>query len=128
MNLNSFIQSRTFGICLVMASLVALVLSGFTSYQSRGFNQCQSQVYEQLVQASLARSEAAEQDRRSDQAESRATALLIKAVFTGASTADRLAAYDAYDRSMQEVSLRREATAKEREAHPLPEPPSKACT
>jgi hypothetical protein len=127
MNLNTVLQSRSFGISLVAASLVAVVMSGFTSYQLRGFNECQSGVYEQLVQASLARSEAAEQDRQSDRAESRATALLIQAVFTGASTADRLAAYETYRLSMEDVDSRRDATAREREAHPLPDPPSQAC-
>lgn len=127
MNLNAALQSRAFGIALVAASLIALVLSGFSTYQARGYNRCQSDVYEKLAQASLIRSEAAEEDRKSDRAESRATALLIQAVFTGSTTADRLAAYETYRVTMEGIDQQRAETAKDREANPLPEPPSRAC-
>lgn len=123
----NFLQSRTFGVFLVAASIVALMLSGLTSYQSNSYAKCQSAVFDQLVVASTARADAAEQDRQSDRTESQATALLIQGVFTGTTTAERLAAYDAYSKTLANINQRRDATAKEREAHPLPAPPSQAC-
>lgn len=128
MNLSSVLQHRAFGVCLVVASIVALILSGFSTYQAREYNRCQSMIYGQLFEASRARSEAADQDRQSDRDESDATALLIRSVFTGSTTAERLAAYDTYNQTMREIADRRNATAKEREAHPLPVPPSQACS
>lgn len=128
MNFNSIIQHRVFGVCLVVASLVALMLSGLSTYQTNNYNRCQSTIYGQLLDASRARTEAEDKDRQSDRDESDATASLIRAVFTGSTTAERLAAYDTYDRTIREIANRRDATAKEREAHPLPVPPSQACS
>jgi ADP-ribosylglycohydrolase len=122
-----FLRNRALGAALVAASLVALVLSGYSSFQSRSYAQCQSVVTEQLIRASSARAEAAEQDRESDRQESAATALLIHDIFAGISTADRLAAYDAYQITLTKINNDRAATAQERAAHPLPEPPSQVC-
>jgi len=123
-----FLQSRAFGILLVAASILALFLSALASYRANAYAKCQSTVFDQLVAASTARADAAEQDRRADREESQATALLIQGVFTGATTAERLAAYDTYVKTLADLSARRDATAKERAAHPLPAPPSQACT
>lgn len=125
--MNNILKNRMFGYALVVASLIALVLSGLTTYWSDSYAECQSRVSELLIQATDARAEAAERDRQSDREESRATALLIQAVFTGASTAERLTAYEVYRLTMADIDLRREATAKERAAHPIPEAPSQAC-
>lgn len=125
--MNNILANRMFGYILVVASLIALLLSGLTTYRSSSYAECQSQVSELLIEASSARAEAAEQDRQSDREESRATNLLIQAVFAGASTAERLAAYEVYRVTMEDIDQRREATAKERASHPIPEAPSQAC-
>lgn len=126
--MNTLLQNRTLGICLVIASLIALVLSGYSSYRSGSYARCQSTVTEQLIRAAGARAAAAEQDRQTDLEESAATALLIRTVFTVVTAPERVAAYDAYQQKLAELAQRRDAAAKEREANPLPEPPSQACS
>lgn len=123
----NFLRNRAFGIALVAASLVALVLSGYSSYQTRTYSQCQSMVTEALIQASMARSDAAEEDRRSDREESRATALLIQTVFTATTVEERIAAYNAYAVSLATIDEKRKKTEDERSKHPLPQPPSQTC-
>lgn len=123
----NFLRNRGFGLALIAASLVALVLSGYSSYQTRSFSQCQSLVTEALIQASIARADAADEDRKSDREESRATATLIQVVFTAATVEERLAAYQAYSKALESIDEKRQATAAERAAHPLPEPPSRVC-
>lgn len=125
--MTSFIRNRAFGLALVAASLIALVLSGYSSYQTRWYSQCQSLVTESLIQASVARADAAEVDRQSDREESRATALLIQTVFTAATTEERIAAYNTYAVKLAELDRQRQLTADERARHPLPKPPSQAC-
>lgn len=123
----NFLRNRWFGIALVAASLIALVLSGYSSYQTRTYSQCQSMVTEALIQASIARSDAAEEDRRSDRDESRATALLIQTVFTATTVDERIAAYNAYATTLASIDQKRQETADERARHPLPQPPSQTC-
>ena len=127
MSMTAFVRNRAFGLALVVASLVALVLSGYSSYQTRAYSQCQSAVTEALIQASMARADAAEEDRRSDRDESRATALLIQTVFTATTSAERIAAYDTYAAELQRIDSRRMQTEDDRAKHPLPQPPSQAC-
>jgi hypothetical protein len=122
-----FLQGRAFGVLLVAASILALLLSVFTSYKADAYARCQSAVFDQLVMVSTARADAAEQDRRSDREESQATALLIQGVFAGTTTAERLAVYDAYVKTLADINADRDAAAKERAAHPLPGPPSQTC-
>lgn len=123
----NFLRNRWFGIALVAASLIALVLSGYSSYQTRTYAQCQSMVTEALIQASMARSDAAEEDRQSDREESRATALLIQTVFTATTVEERIAAYNAYATTLNDIDRKRAQTADERARHPLPSPPSQTC-
>lgn len=125
--MTGFIRNRAFGIALVAASLVALVLSGYSSYQTRTYAQCQSMVTETLIQASVARADAAEEDRKADREESRATALLIQTVFTATTTEERIAAYNTYATTLANLDRIRQQTAEERAQHPLPKPPSQAC-
>ena len=128
MSIATFVRNRGFGLALVVASLVALVLSGYSSYQTRTYSQCQSGVTEALIQASMARSDAAEEDRRSDRDESRATALLIQTVFTATTPAERISAYETYAAELQRIDAKRMQTEEDRARHPLPEPPSQACS
>lgn len=125
--MNAIIRSRSIGLILMAASILALVMSIYASHQTSQYARCQSQVSERLIEANTARARAAEEDRQSDREESEATALLIRAVFTGTSTTERLAAYDEYQRTLGAIEERRKATAAERAAHPIPEPPSQAC-
>lgn len=125
--MNEILKSRFFGVALVIASLVALILSGYSSYSSRSYAECQSQVTEKLIRANTARALAAEEDRRADQKESQATADLINAVFNSASTQERIDAYAAYLATLTDVKKQREASAANRAANPLPEPPSEVC-
>lgn len=125
--MTSLIRNRTFGLALMAASLIALVLSGYSSYQTRSYSQCQSMVTEALIQASMARSDAAQEDRRSDRDESRATALLIQTVFTATTSQERIAAYETYAKQLAAIDEQRRATEEERARHPLPSPPSQAC-
>jgi hypothetical protein len=113
---------------LIGASLVALVLSGYSSYQTRTYSQCQSMVTELLIAASMARADAAEEDRKSDREESRATALLIQTVFTATTTDERVAAYSVYAQTLAALDQKRRETADERAKHPLPQPPSQTCS
>lgn len=126
--MSALIRNRSLGIALVVASLIALVLSGYTSYQTRTYAECQSMVTEQLIRATNARAQAADEDRISDREESEATATLIQTVFAGGSQADRLAAYAAYQVKIGDVNQRRRMTAEQRAANPIPEPPSQVCT
>ena len=126
--MNGFIRNRMFGLALMAASLIALVLSGYSNYQARAYSQCQSNVTEALIQASIARADAAEEDRRSDREESRATSLLIQTVFTATTTEERIAAYQAYATTLEQIDQKRNDTAKQRAEHPLPEAPSQVCT
>ena len=126
--MNGFIRNRMFGWALMAASLIALVLSGYSNYQSRSYSQCQSAVTEALIQASIARADAAEEDRHSDRDESRATSLLIQTVFTATTVEERIAAYQAYAKTLEQIDQKRAETAKQRADHPLPEPPSQVCS
>lgn len=125
--MNRFLKSQLFGVILVLASLVALVMAGYSSYITRSYAMCQSQVTEQLIHATTARAAAAEEDRQSDRLESEATALLIKTIFDSTSTAERLAAYDTYKATLRDLETQRASSAADRERNPLPEPPSEAC-
>lgn len=125
--MNEILKSHFFGVALVIASLVALILSGYSSYTSRAYAECQSQVTEKLIRATSARAAAAEEDRRSDREESEATAALINAVFSSATTQERIDAYADYEATLKDVSAQREAAAANRAANPLPEPPSEVC-
>lgn len=125
--MNGFIRNRAFGLALMAASLVALVLSGYSNLQAYDYSKCQSGVTESLIQASMARSDAASQDRALDRDESRATALLIQTVFTATTSNERIAAYSAYAKTLEDIDKRRQEIEVERANHPLPEPPSKAC-
>jgi hypothetical protein len=127
-SMTAFIRNRAFGLALVAASLVALVLSGYSSYQTRAYSQCQSNVTEALIQASIARADAAEEDRKADREESRATSLLIQTVFTATTTDERIAAYSVYAQTLGRLDEQRAATATYRAQHPLPEPPSQTCS
>lgn len=120
-------RSRAIGLALVVASVLALVMSLYSSYQSRRYASCQSAVSEALIQATNARAAAAEQDRRSDQDESAATAELIRTVFTVQTPAERIAAYGAYRKALDEINAHRATAQAERVAHPLPAPPSQTC-
>lgn len=120
-------RSRVFYIVLTLAALVAIVMSVYQSVQFAAYNRCQSQVTEALIQSQLARAEAAEQDRASDREESAATADLIRAVFSSTSREQTLNAYNAYASRMQEIAARRASTDAQRQAHPLPAPPSQTC-
>lgn len=121
------LDKRWLGALLVGASLIALFLAGYSSYQTLSYAKCQSMVTEQLILANNARALAADEDRRSDRLESDATALLIRTVFTSPTVADRVAAYDAYQATMAHIAEDRAATARYREDHPVPDPPSQAC-
>lgn len=125
--MTGLIRNRTFGLALIAASLIALVLSGYSSYQTRSYSECQSAVTESLIQASIARGDAAEEDRKSDRDESRATALLIQTVFTATTSQERIAAYEAYSKQLAVIDEQRRTTADERARHPIPNPPSQTC-
>lgn len=126
--MSGLIRNRSLGIALVVASLIALVLSGYTSYQAQAYAECQSMVTEQLIQVSSARAHAAEEDRISDREESEATAALIQTVFSGGSQADYLAAYVTYQGILKDINQRRRMTTEQRSTNPIPDPPSQACT
>ena len=125
--MNEILKSRFFGVALVIASLVALILSGYSNYTSRSYAECQSQVTEKLIRANTARALAAEEDRQSDRDESEATARLIQAVFNSTTTQERIDAYTDYESTLKDVATQRESLAANRAANPLPEPPSEVC-
>lgn len=115
------------GLLLVVASVLAIGMSAYTSYQSRMFAECQASVNEALIVAQNARADAAEQDRASDREESLATAELIRAVFTARSQDDTRAAYLTYANRLDEITSKRAETERTRQANPLPAPPSQTC-
>ena len=121
------VRSRVTGLALVIGSVLALAMSAYTSYQSRAFAECQASVNEALIVAQNARADAAEQDRASDREESLATAELIRAVFTARSQDDTRAAYLAYATRLDEITSQRAETERQRQANPLPAPPSQIC-
>ncbi len=115
------------GLLLVVASILAIIMSAYTSYQSRAFAECQAAVNEALIVAQNARADAAEQDRASDREESTATADLIRSVFSATTREESRAAYDRYAARLAEINARRTATDKRRQDNPLPAPPSQIC-
>lgn len=118
---------RVVGVVVLTASVLALVLAFWSGYQVRDYARCQSAVSEALIQASNARATAAEQDRLSDRHESSATAELIRAVFTVQTPGERVAAYTTYRQALDTINAAREATQADRQANPLPAPPSQTC-
>ena len=120
-------RSRVAGAVLVVASVVALVLSAYSSIRSRAFAECQAQVNEQLIVATNARAAAAAQDRQADRDETVAVTTLINAVFTLPTAAERMAAYAAYRAELERIAAQRAEAEADRAAHPLPSPPSQTC-
>jgi hypothetical protein len=120
-------RSRAIGAVLVAASVLALAMSAYSSLKSRAFAECQAQVNEALIVAQNARADAAEQDRASDRDESIATAELIRAVFASTAREQTRAAYDAYTARLGEINAQRAKSEAQRQAHPLPAPPSLVC-
>jgi hypothetical protein len=112
---------------VLVASLLALGMSVWSSYQTRSYAACQAQVNESLVRVQSARAEAAEQDRQSDRDESAATAELIRTVFTVQTPTERVAAYTAYRTALDKIAASRADTERQRAAAPLPAPPSEIC-
>ena len=120
-------SGRVQGIVLLVLALLAMVMATYSGLQSASYARCQASVNEALVRAQVARGEAAEQDRQSDREESAATAALIRAVFTPGTSASRMAAYERYRATVDAINERRAVTEEQRQANPLPAPPSQTC-
>ncbi len=120
-------RSRTVGVVVMVASVLALVMAFYSSYRVRAYASCQSAVSEALIRATQATAEAAEQDRQSDREESAATAELIRTVFTVQTPAERIAAYTSYREALDDINTARLTTEADRQANPLPAPPSQTC-
>lgn len=120
-------RQRVVGWAVLVASVLALLVSAVTGFQSYRHAQCQSAVNEALIQATNQRAAAAAQDRDSDRRESQATADLIRTVFTTRTSEERLAAYASYRDTLDAVAKARAEAEASRQAHPLPAPPSESC-
>lgn len=120
-------RGRLVGVVMMVLSLVAVGVSVNATFQASAYARCQSQVTEALIRSQTARAAAAEQDRQSDVKESAATAELIQTVFTVQTTAERVEAYAAYRKALDDINTKRATTEKQRKANPLPAPPSQAC-
>jgi hypothetical protein len=120
-------RSRTIGLVLVVASVLALALSTYTSIRSRAFAECQAAVNEALIVATNARASAAAQDRQADRDETTAITALIHAVFSAPTSEERLAAYQHYRAELDRIAASRAVAEADRVAHPLPAPPSQTC-
>lgn len=120
-------RQRWVGILVLGLAIVSLIWSTVTGVQSFQYARCQAGVNEALVQTSVARAAAAEQDRDSDRDESAATAELIRTVFEVQTPAERIAAYTAYRKALDEINARRAEAEAQRTQNPLPAPPSAIC-
>ena len=120
-------RQRSVGWLVLGVAIVSLIWSTVTGVQSFQYARCQAGVNETLVQAQVARAAAAEQDRDSDRDESAATAELIRTVFTVQTSDQRVAAYAAYRKALDDISTKRAEAEKQRAEHPLPAPPSAIC-
>lgn len=120
-------RQRFVGWVVLAASVCALLISAVTGLQSYQHAECQAQVNETLIRATSERAAAAAADRQSDRDESAATAELIRSVFTLRTTAERVAAYAEYRERIDAIDAQRAETERQRQAHPLPAPPSETC-
>lgn len=119
--------SRRVNLILLIVSFAVLGIATVDDIRNREHLRCQAKVNEASAVAQIARSDAASQDRVSDRAESGATAALIQTIFVS-KTADQIrAAYARYSTDMAVISQRRAAAEAQRQAHPLPDPPSETC-
>lgn len=116
-----------FGLVLVVASILALALSVYSSIRSTAYARCQSAVSEALIRSSTARADAAAEDRESDRDETTAVTKLINDVFAATSREQSRAAYEEFRATEQRITARRAATEQKRRANPLPQPPSEVC-
>ena len=128
-------RRRRWGTWVLLAvSAAALALSVWSGIERQhqaaaleDYARCQARVNDAIVSSTLARADAADQDRASDRAESTATANLIQGVFTASSREQLQHVYALYEHSMGEITERRAAAEAQRRANPLPAPPSETC-
>jgi hypothetical protein len=105
--------SRKFGALIMVASLLALIVSVYTGFERAATERCQARVNDALISSQRARSDAASQDRDSID---RLVAAVAEARESG-QVRDALAKYRS-DRA---------AADEDRRQHPLPAPPSEVC-
>ena len=121
-------------LALSAASLVAAVLVGAQrqadAHRLQDYIACQAGVNEAMALAQRSRSEATDQDRAADRAETTAARTLIVTVFTATGPDARskiLAAFATYDRALKDVDASRAGAERQRREHPLPPLPSETC-
>lgn len=120
-------MTRRANVMLLVVSFTALIFGAVSTILQSDRNACQARVNEASAQAQLARAAAADQDRMSDRAETAATATLIQAVFTSTTPDQVRRAYAAYAQTMVQIGKARAGAEAQRQANPLPAPPSETC-
>lgn len=118
---------RSAGWALLVASLLALIMSVWSGIQTQVAVRCQATVNEAQVASQRARAAAAEQDRQADRAESTTMAELIHDVFSAKTQAEVQRAYATYTANMSAIADQRAAAEAQRKANPLPPLPSETC-
>lgn len=128
-------SSRAVGVLVMVASLVALVLAGYSSYRSRELARCQAQYNEVNNQRTRELTGVAEEERAAERRSSDALGALFldpslqkpaeqRTAADRKRVADLFAAYVAAERAKR--AARAEAD-KARAANPVPPPPSTVC-
>jgi hypothetical protein len=128
-------NSRIIGILVMVASIMALVLSGYTSYRAREFVECQAEYNEINNQRTRALTGVAEDERAAERRSSDALGAVFSDPALQKPTEDRTAAdrqriadlFDEYLAAERDKLAARAVADAARRQNPPPPPPSQTC-
>lgn len=118
-------SASVFGAIIVALALVTVFYVWRSTEQFEDFVECQAAWGDRLVAAQVAIDEAAAEDRRLDRRETHAVTVLITDLIEDKVSNDEAIA--TWRETIAEISRDRTETAEQREANPLPSPPTEVC-